>query len=33
MGVHHHLFRPLRIRAAERQLAGYVPVGSQLAVF
>jgi hypothetical protein len=32
MGVHHHLFRPLRIRAAERQLAGYVPVGSQLAV-
>jgi len=33
MGVHHHLFRPLRVRAAERQLAGYVPVGSQLAVF
>jgi hypothetical protein len=33
MGVHHHVFRPLRIRAAERQLAGYVPVGSQLAVF
>lgn len=33
MGVHHHLFRPLRLRAAERQLAGYVPVGSQLAVF
>ena len=33
MGVHHHLFRPLRIRAAERQLAGYLPVGSQLAVF
>jgi hypothetical protein len=33
MGVHHHLFRPLRIRAAERQLAGYGPVGSQLAVF
>jgi hypothetical protein len=33
MGVHHHLFRPLRLRAADRQLAGYVPVGSQLAVF
>ncbi len=33
MGLHHHLFRPLRTRAAERQLASYVPVGSQLGVF
>lgn len=32
MGVHHHMFRPLRRRAAERQLTGYLPVGSQLAV-
>lgn len=33
MGVQHHQFRPLRTRAAERQLASYVPVGSQLGVF
>jgi hypothetical protein len=33
MGVHHHLFRPLRRRAAERQLAPYLPVGSQLGIF
>ncbi|MGB9373822.1 MAG: phage tail protein [Jiangellales bacterium] len=33
MGVHHHLYRPLRVRAAQRQLDSYVPVGSQLGVF
>jgi hypothetical protein len=32
MGVHHHLKRPLRIRAAQRQLDPYVPVGSQLGI-
>jgi hypothetical protein len=33
MGVHHHLRRPLRLRAAERQLDPYLPVGSQLGLF
>lgn len=33
MGVHHHLQRPLRLRAAERQLGPYLPVGSQLGIF
>jgi hypothetical protein len=32
MGVHHHLKRPLRIRAAQRQLDPYLPVGSQLGI-
>jgi hypothetical protein len=33
MGVHHHLRRPLRVSAAERQLDPYLPVGSQLGLF
>jgi hypothetical protein len=33
MGVHHHLKRPLRIRAAQRQLEPYLPVGIELGVF
>ena len=33
MGVHHHLRRPLRMRAAERQLDPYLPVGSELGLF
>lgn len=33
MGVHHHLFRPLRVRAAGRQLAPYLPVGAHLGMF
>jgi hypothetical protein len=32
MGVHHHLKRPLRARAAQRQLGPYLPVGSQLGI-
>ena len=32
MGVHHHLKRPLRARAAQRQLDPYLPVGSQLGI-
>lgn len=33
MGVHHHLRRPLRIRAAHRQLEPYLPVGIELGIF
>lgn len=33
MGVHHHLYRPLRLRAADRQLGPYLPVGTQLGIF
>jgi Phage tail protein (Tail_P2_I) len=33
MGVHHHLRRPLRIRAAQRQLETYLPVGIELGIF
>jgi hypothetical protein len=33
MGVHHHLRRPQRVRAAQRQLDPYLPVGSQLGLF
>ena len=33
MGAHHHLGRPPRRRALERQLAGYLPVGTQLGTF
>ena len=32
MGVHHHLGRPLRVRATTRLLAPYVPVGLELGV-
>ena len=32
MGVHHHLKRPLRAGAAQRQLDPYLPVGSQLGI-
>jgi hypothetical protein len=32
MGVHHHLGRPLRVRAASRLLAPYLPVGLELGV-
>ena len=32
MGVHHHLGRPLRVRATARLLAPYVPVGLELGV-
>ncbi|MEO3891423.1 hypothetical protein [Nonomuraea sp. B5E05] len=32
-GVHHHLRRPLRLRAAERQLAPYRPAGIELGIF
>jgi hypothetical protein len=32
MGVHHHLRRPVRLRAATRLLAPYVPVGLQIGV-
>jgi hypothetical protein len=30
MGVHHHLQRPLRVHAAQRLLAPYVPVGLEI---
>jgi hypothetical protein len=33
MGVHHHLKRPLRVRAAQRQLEPYLPVGIELGIF
>jgi P2-related tail formation protein len=33
MGVHHHIRRPLRIRAAQRQLEPYLPVGIELGIF
>ena len=33
MGVHHHLRRPLRVEAAARALAPYVPVQLQLGIF
>jgi hypothetical protein len=33
IGVHHHLRRPLRIRAAQRQLETYLPVGIELGIF
>jgi len=33
MGVHHHLRRPSRIRAAQRQLGPYLPVGVELGIF
>jgi len=32
MGVHHHLQRPARMRAARRLLPGYTPVGIQIGV-
>ncbi|GAB3281046.1 hypothetical protein GCM10027452_46770 [Micromonospora halotolerans] len=32
-GVHHHLRRPLRLRAAQRQLDPYRPVGIELGIF
>lgn len=32
MGVHHHLGRPVRVRAAARLLDAYVPVGLELGV-
>lgn len=32
MGVHHHLGRPLRVAAAARLLAPYLPVGRELGV-
>jgi hypothetical protein len=32
MGVHHHLGRPLRVRATARLLAPYLPVGLELGV-
>lgn len=32
MGVHHHLHRPARVRAAYRLLADYVPVGIEIGV-
>jgi hypothetical protein len=33
MGVHHHLRRPSRLRAAQRQLTPYLPVGVELGIF
>lgn len=33
MGVHHHLRRPLRLGAARRLLATYVPVGLEIGLF
>ncbi|MEJ2862577.1 phage tail protein [Actinomycetospora flava] len=33
MGVHHHLRRPLRVRAAARALAPYLPVGREIGIF
>lgn len=33
MGVHHHLGRPLRLRAAHRHLAPYVPAGLEIGIF
>jgi hypothetical protein len=33
MGVHHHLRQPLRITAAARQLAQYLPVGREIGIF
>jgi hypothetical protein len=33
MGVHHHIGRPLRTRAAQRQLEPYLPVGIALGIF
>lgn len=30
MGVHHHLHRPARVRAAHRLLPGFVPVGTEI---
>ena len=32
MGVHHHLQRPARVRAAHRLLPGFVPVGIEIVV-
>jgi hypothetical protein len=32
MGVHHHLHRPARVRAAQRLLAGFAPVGIEIGV-
>jgi hypothetical protein len=32
MGVHHHLYRPVRLAAAARLLDPYVPAGMQLGV-
>ena len=32
MGVHHHLRRPPRVRAARRQLDSYLPVGLEIAI-
>jgi hypothetical protein len=32
MGVHHHLYRPVRLAAAARLLDPYVPAGLQLGV-
>ncbi|MGC0273293.1 phage tail protein [Pseudactinotalea sp. Z1739] len=33
MGAHHHQYRPLRRRAAERQIGPYLPVGSEIGIF
>jgi hypothetical protein len=33
MGAHHHLRRPLRLRAAERMLQPYMPVGLEIGIF
>jgi hypothetical protein len=33
MGVHHHLRRPVRLRAALRQLEPYLPVGLEIGIF
>jgi hypothetical protein len=33
MGVHHHLRRPLRMDAARRLVAPYVPAGMQIGMF